>query len=350
MKSKYWDEQTIDKIRKGYYSASYFNKTKEIILEEKDLKIVTMQIFQKNDGAILCGINQVIELLRLGTGYFENGKWISKWNALTVKTLKDGSILKSRQSIMHIIGPYAYFAQLESLYLGILARQTRIATNARRIVKAAKGKPVLFFTDRFDYFLNQESDGYAANLGGVTNVCTKAHGSWLKTEPVGTIPHSLIAINNGNTVKAATKFNQYFPKNNLIALVDFNNDCVNESLKTARAFGNKLWGVRLDTAENLIDKSLQKLVEKNNKLHGVNPTLVKMVRKALDKEGFNKVKIIASGGFNQDKIIWFEKEKTPVDIYAVGSAMLDGKNDFTADIVKVKDKKIAKFGRKLMKI
>lgn len=347
MESKYWDGGTIDKIRKGYYTASYFNKTKEILLKEKDLQKVTMQIFQKNNGAILCGVKQVIELLRVGTGYFKNGEWVSKWNTLTVKALKDGDALKSRQPVIHIKGPYAYFAHLESLYLGILARQTKIATNARNIVKAANKKPVLFFADRFDYFLNQEADGYAANIGDVTNVCTKAQGNWFKAEPVGTIPHSLIAVSGGNTVKASTKFNKYFPKNNLIALVDFNNDCVNEALKTAGEFGNQLWGVRLDTAENLVDKSLQKLVEKNNELHGVNPTLVKRVRKALDKNGFNHVKIIVSGGFNRDKIVWFEKEEAGVNIYAVGSAMLDGKNDFTADIVEVEGKKIAKFGRRL---
>jgi nicotinate phosphoribosyltransferase len=234
MKSKYWDEKTIIKIRQGYYSANYFNKTKEILLREKDLRTVTMQIFQKNDDATLCGINQVIELLRIGAGYFKNGKWISKWNTLTIKALKDGDILKGLQPVMHIKGSYAYFAQLESLYLGILARQTRIATNSKNIVKAANKKPVLFFADRFDYFLNQELDGYAASIGGVANVCTKAHGSWIDKEPVGTIPHSLIAISNGNTVEATTRFNIYFPKNNLIALVDFNNNCVNDTYRRSK--------------------------------------------------------------------------------------------------------------------
>ena len=350
MHSKYWDEKTIDKIRNGYYSASYFNKTKAILLREKNLKNVTMQIFQKNDGSILCGVNQVIELLKVGTGYFQNGRWISKFGDLQITALKDGTILKVREPVMHIKGPYAYFAHLESLYLGILARQTRIATNARKIVEAANEKPVLFFADRFDYFLNQELDGYAANLGGVSNVCTKAHGQWTAKNPVGTIPHSLIAVNNGNTVEAVIKFNQYFPKENLIALVDFDNDCVGESLKAAKAFGKKLWGVRLDTAENMVDQSLKKLTEHDHEYHGVNPTLVKLVRKVLDENKFQHVKIIVSGGFNREKITMFEKAKSPVDTYAVGSAMLEGKNDFTADIVMVEGKSLAKVGRKLKAI
>ena len=97
----------------------------------------------------------------------------------------------------------------------------------------------------------------------------------------------------------------------------------------------------------MVDKSLKKLPGKDAAHHGVNPTLVKMVREALNENGFNYVKIIVSGGFNKAKVELFEKENTPVDIYAVGSAMLEGKNDFTADIVQVNGKNIAKSGRKL---
>ncbi|OGG16876.1 hypothetical protein A3D77_06410 [Candidatus Gottesmanbacteria bacterium RIFCSPHIGHO2_02_FULL_39_11] len=39
--------------------------------------------------------------------------------------------------------------------------------------------------------------------------------------------------------------------------------------------------------------------------------LVKLVRKALDQEGFPYVKIVVFGGFDADKIALFEKEKTP---------------------------------------
>jgi len=345
MKLLSWDRFTIKKIRSGYYSAVYFNRTKEILLKEKKLDTVTMQIFQKNDDALLCGISHVIELLKIGTGYFENGKWISKWNTLKINALFDGDKTSKGEPVIHISGPYVFFAHLESLYLGILARETRIATNARNMVASANGKPVIFFADRFDYFLNQELDGYASQIGGVSAVCTAAQAKLIGSLPVGTIPHALIAINKGKINDAAESFRNVFPKDNLVALVDFDNDCVKTSLVAARQFGKKLWGVRLDTAENMVDKSLQKLTEQKNELHGVNPTLVKMVREALDRQNFQHVKIIVSGGFNNDKIKWFESQKSSVDTYAVGSSMLEGKNDFTADIVVVKGREIAKVGR-----
>lgn len=335
------DSLTISKIRKGYYSALYFNRTKEILLKDKNLKKVTMQIFQKNN-SVLCGIDEVVKLLKIGTGYWLNNKWVNKYKELVIKYLSDGDIICPWESVMHITGPYAYFAHLESLYLGILARRTLIASNARKAIQAAKGKPVIFFADRFDHYLNQEGDGYAAHIGGITTVCTQAHASWWKGKVAGTIPHALIAINNGDTLKSAKLFLKHI-KDNVIVLVDFDNDCINTALKVASALKNKLWGVRIDTAENMKDRSLAN--KSDNKYYGVNPTLIKLLRRKLNNKGFNHVKIVVSGGFNEEKIKYFEKLQTPVNAYGLGSALTKGNNDFTADIVMVEDKKISKNGR-----
>ncbi len=334
----FWDRATVNRIRRGYYSAAYFNRTKYILEQESDESIVTMQIFQWNDRSVLCGVDEVIELLRVGVGLWHNNRWISKRKTLTVSTLTDGDSISRREPIMHITGPYAYFAHLESLYLGILARRTMVATNTRRVVEAANGKPVLFFADRFDDFHNQEGDGYAAHIGGAAGVCTPAQASRWSGVPVGTIPHAIIAVNDGNTVKAAEAFSRHYPDVPLIALVDFDNDCVGTSLAVAKALGKKLWGVRLDTAGDMIDVSASS--------PGVNPTLVCRARQALNDAGHTHVKILVSGGFTAEKVRVFEKERAPADGYGVGSALVKGNNDFTADVVMVNGKKAAKVGRK----
>ena len=355
---KYFSQDTIEKIRRGYYTAVYFNRSKEILLGEGNLKKVTMQIFQKKEGSILAGIAEVRELLKEATGYFDppssrlnldsgEAKWVDKSNELEVSALRDGDRLSAWETVMHIKGPYAYFAHLESIYLGILARRTSVSTNTRKCVEAAsgkssdsEGKPIIFFADRFDYFLNQKGDGFAAKIGGASAVCTQAMTVWSGRDAVGTIPHALIAVYGGDTVKTAELFHKYYPEESLIALVDFNNDCLSESLSVARKLGEKLWAVRLDTAAELTDKSLE-----NKKLKGVTAELVRTVREALDKEGFSKVKIIVSGGFYPEKIAEFSKEKVPADGYGVGSGLIHGENDFTADVVEVEGEKIAKAGR-----
>jgi nicotinate phosphoribosyltransferase len=363
---KFFTEEHISKIRSGFYSAVYFNRTQNILLNEENFTPVTMQIFQKQNNQTVCGIDEVIELFHECAGYFDNGPWVNKFSELQIKALHDGDITGEWETVMHITGPYAYFAHLESIYLGILARRTKVATNTKKVVTAAGTKPVMFFADRFDYFLTQEGDGYAAKIGGVQGVATDAQASWFNGKGMGTIPHALIAINNGSEVAAAKQFAKHYPDVPLIVLVDFHNDCVQTSLEVARALGDKLWGVRLDTSEKLIDKSLQNqpvilngsdgshsierdssAMPQNDKkeLHGVNPQLVINVRQALTQEGFDNVKIVVSGGFNQEKIAWFEQEKTPVDIYGVGSSLLRGHAEFTADIVKVENKELAKEGR-----
>jgi nicotinate phosphoribosyltransferase len=78
---------------------------------------------------------------------------------------------------------------------------------------------------------------------------------------------------------------------------------------------------------------------------GVVPELVRKVREALDRAGHGQVRVVASGGFDAAKIADFEREGVPVDAYGVGSSLLLGANDFTADIVRVDGRPCAKVGR-----
>jgi nicotinate phosphoribosyltransferase len=78
---------------------------------------------------------------------------------------------------------------------------------------------------------------------------------------------------------------------------------------------------------------------------GVNHVLVEKVRGALDAAGHERVKIVVSGGFTPEKIRDFERRGMPVDAYGVGSSLLRGENDFTADIVMVDGSPCAKVGR-----
>jgi nicotinate phosphoribosyltransferase len=252
-----WDKKTIQKIRNGFFTARYFLRTRDILVSQKNSSYVIMQVFQKNDNAILCGIDEVVSLFTIGCGIYKKKRWQNLRKLVEFRSLKDGDSISANEPVLHITGPYYAFAHLESLYLGILARRTLVATNARRIVKAAAQKPVYFFADRFDHFLNQEGDGYTAHIGGVTGVCTDAHAAWWKGTPIGTMPHSLISLCQGNTVQAATLFIQQYPTIPLIVLVDFHNDCVHTAVQVARIFGKKLWGVRLDTSESIVDISLK---------------------------------------------------------------------------------------------
>jgi nicotinate phosphoribosyltransferase len=79
---------------------------------------------------------------------------------------------------------------------------------------------------------------------------------------------------------------------------------------------------------------------------GVNPVLVERVREALDRSGHERVRIVVSGGFDAPRIREFEALGAPVDSYGVGSALIRGENDFTADVVLTDGRPSAKVGRR----
>lgn len=325
----------VEKMRAGYYSDTYFNRAREILERDRYHPRVRMQVFQRND-SVLCGIDEALAVLKLCSGRSSpGGKWEDGWSALEVRALYDGESIAPLETVLSIEGDYGLFAHLETIYLGILARRTRIATNAREIVSAAKGKDVLFFPARYDHHLMQTGDGYAAYISGALGVSTDANAEWWGSRGMGTVPHALIAAYGGDTVLATMKFAQYVdPGVRLISLVDFDNDCVATSLAVARALGARLWGVRLDTSNTLVDKSLWSQMGTFTPT-GVVPELVRNVRNALDAAGFGAVKVVVSGGFDPEKIRRFEAGDVPADAYAVGSAFFagTGRFDFTADIV-----------------
>ena len=73
-----------------------------------------------------------------------------------------------------------------------------------------------------------------------------------------------------------------------------------------------------------------------------------MVRAALDEAGHRHVRIVVSGGFNAERIRCFERDQVPVDAYGVGSSLIRGENDFTADVVMVEGRPCAKVGREYL--
>src|SRR5579864_6275167 len=328
-------------MRAGYYTDAYFNHSRAALLADGRHPRVVMQVFQKRE-AYLGGVDEAIAILKLCS---------DDWDALTVHALYDGDPVAPYETVLTIEGDYTLFAHLETLYLGVLARRTLITTNVVRVLEAANGKPIIFMPARHDHHRVQTGDGYAAYVAGqVTGaeigVTTDEQATWWGGRGLGTVPHSLIASYGGNTVLAATKFAEWAPPGmRVTVLVDFENKSVETALEVARALGDRLWGVRLDTSENLVDFSLVDEMG-DFKPTGANERLVRKVRDSLDADGFERVRIVVSGGFTVEKIGAFEQSGVPVDAYGVGSSLMRGANDFTADVVLTDGRQSGKFGRR----
>ncbi len=331
----------VEKMREGYYTDAYFNHTRSALLADGRHPRVLVQVFQRKH-AMLGGLDEALAILELCS---------DDRDALTVHALRDGDRVEPWETVMTIEGDYTLFAHLETVYLGVLARRTLISTNTARVLEAARGKPIIFMPARHDHHRVQTGDGYAAHvagamLGAEIGVTSDAQASWWGGRAVGTVPHALIAAYGGNTVLAATKFAEWASDDfHITVLVDFDNDSVQTALDVARALGPRLWGVRLDTSSQLVDRALWDEMGDFDP-RGVNERLVAKVRDALDADGFERVKIVVSGGFSVEKIEEFERHGVPVDAYGVGSSLIRGENDFTADVVMTDGRPSAKVGRR----
>lgn len=420
----------IERMRQGWYSDKYFeniNRMLTSLAKEKyfyagayhnlpqgisaekisvgDIE-VEMQWFTRRMGeTTVVGVDKSLEMLRHCTGYFDGDKFIDTSDKLEVWAVHDGTTVKydgdptKIQPVIKVRGRYRDFALIETPSLGILTRSSRVATNVYETLVASRGKPVLFFPARFDMHEVQAADGYAYNIAvqkfNVDKesdlgpfVSTDAQGDWWGGAGGGTVAHAAIASFLGDTAEAMMQFAHILPAHiPRIALVDFNNDSVRDTLRVLdslfakyrqlmdaknvdEAQKYKLYGVRLDTSGSLRDVSVQPLGDVALDL-GVNPRLVFNVRQAIDnawenwnlpqawkeagKEFCHNVKIVVSGGFNPEKIRKFEKLEVPVDIYAVGSYLFNNSNatstDYTSDVVRVKIHgqwmDMAKVGRKV---
>ncbi len=419
----------IERMRRGWYSDKYFENIGRMLtvlasegyiysgqyhnlpsdVSAQDIPVgdieVEMQWFTRRAGnTIVVGVDKSLEMLRYCTGYWNGDQFVDTSDKLQVWAVQDGTVVKSdgnplnAEPVIKVRGRYRDFALLETPTLGVLTRSSRVATNVYETLMAARGKPVLFFPARFDLHEVQAADGYAYNIAIQrfnmdfshqigSFVSTDAQGDWWGGAGGGTVAHAAIASFLGDTAEAMMQFGRVLPANiPRIALVDFNNDSVRDTLLVLEVMFRKyqelcdlgdqagaakyvLYGVRLDTSGSVRDVSVAPLGDPALDL-GVNPRLVFNVRQGLDSasESWNlpaawkeaaraycrNVKIVVSGGFNPEKIRRFEKLGVPVDIYAVGSWLFNNNGntvtDFTGDVVRVKVHgewiDMAKVGRK----
>jgi nicotinate phosphoribosyltransferase len=397
-----------ERMRRGWYSDHYFNNMTSILsalaaqgyrfegqcpeltaqgVEVANVDVgnieVDMQYFTRRAPfSVVTGVDHALAIFKLCTGYVnDRGDFINTYDQLEIDALHDGCKVAPWEPVIRVRGRYRDFAVLETPTLGVLARRTRIATNVYQTLQAANGKPILFFPARFDVHEAQPGDGYAyriavevwnqeqhGNLGMF--ISTEAQGDWWGEKGGGTVAHAYLLCFLRDTAEAMLQFAKVIPADvNRVVLVDVNNDCVGDSVKTAIAMFQRyrelidagrpdeaaryvLFGVRPDTSGNMIDQSIVPLGDPKLDC-GVNPRLVHHIRQALDdlaenlelpaswleraRQYFQSIQIVATGGFNPQRIAQFEAMGVPVNIYGVGSYLFEGENnDFTADVVRVK--------------
>ncbi len=237
---------------------------------------------------------------------------------VTVYAMREGTLFLPREPLMVVEGPYCEFAELETAILGVLRHESSIATKAARIRLAAGDKTVLFFGLRALHPAIAPMADRAAYIGGVDGVAGLASEKYLGLRAQGTMPHALIIV-FGDPVKAWKAFDEHVePEVPRIALVDTFYDERYEALLAARALGEKLSGVRLDTPSSR---------------RGNMRRIVEEVRWTLDLHGYTHVKILVSGGLDEEQV---RQLRDVADGFGVGTSIAFPPSvDISMDIVEV---------------
>ncbi|MCD6478585.1 MAG: nicotinate phosphoribosyltransferase [Candidatus Diapherotrites archaeon] len=314
------------------YIDKYFLRSKTILKRDGLNPRVKYQIFFQKGPGIVCGIDEAIAIIR---------KYAEHPEEIEIKALYDGEPYRPKETIMTIEGPVQELIDLETLYLGVLSTGTTIASNMHEICSVAKDKDVFYFGARHWRFDSDREISYAAWVGGARGVSTDIGASSFGEKGMGTIPHALVLIYE-DTVKTAQRFAHYFAKEaKVVALVDTYNKEITDSLRAARALGEKLYAVRIDTAGENIGEGCRKGF-------GVTVELARKVRAALDREGFEHVRIFLSSGFNAKKVREFVEAEQKYGKFfdAIGTGSIFENIRFaTADIVEKDGRPCHKVGR-----
>ena len=302
-------------IEQGLTSDIYFIRTRDL-LSSMDLAstVVTAEVFSSREG-VLAGIDETLYLLRDRN--------------LEIWALAEGDSMAAKEVVMRIKGRYSDFGIYETALLGILSSSSGWATAASKCKEAAGGRKVISYGARHLHPAVAPVMERAAVIGGA-DACSCVLGALLLgRSPVGTVPHAAFLI-AGDTVELAKAYDQFVSADDpRIILVDTFKDEAEESLRVAKALGEKLNGIRLDTP---------------GERGGVTAGLVKEVRARLDQAGFRHVQIVVSGGLTLERIT--ELAEAGADIFGVGSYISRFPAiDMTMDLKEVNNSPVAKRGR-----
>jgi nicotinate phosphoribosyltransferase len=270
---------------------------------------------------VFAGLGEVVDLLR--------GRRVDVW------ALPEGSVFRSEdlngveEPVMVIRGPYSEFAVLETAILGVLSYSCGVATAAARVKVAAEGSPVYAFGIRRMHPALAAVSDRAAYIGGMDGFSGVAAAKRLGVAPVGTMPHSFILV-YGDQESAWSAFDRYAPPEvPRTLLCDTFSDEKDEVTRAAKLLGQRLSAVRLDTPKSR---------------RGDFEHIVREVRWELDRLGLRHVKIMVSGGLDENSIR--KLKKAGADIFGVGTSVAAARViDFSMDLCEIEGKAVSKRGR-----
>lgn len=240
-----------------------------------------------------------------------------------IEAMPEGTIAFANEPLVRVTAPLIEAQIIETLLLNQINFQTMIATKAARVVLAAKGDgdSVLDFSPRRDHGVDAAMKAARASaiagLGGTSNVAAAMRYG---LRPVGTMAHSFV-LSFESEEEAFECFLCNNPDNALLLVDTYDTiEGVRRAIDVSSRVGIPLTGIRIDS--------------------GDLGALSRQARRVLDKAGFERTRIVASGDLEEHKIGEMCRAGVPIDLWGVGtelgtsrdSPVVDGVYKIVADL------------------
>ncbi len=288
--------------------------------------------YRKNpDGAgfvIVAGLDQVIQYIKElkftdeDIAYMRSKKIFNEEFLLYLKNFKfsgdiyaipEGTPVFPNEPLVTVKAKALEAQLLETMILLTINHQSLIATKANRIVRAAKGRPVMEFGAR-------RSQGYdgaiygarAAYIGGVAGTATTLADKEFGVPALGTMAHSWIQMFE-NEFDAFKSYAEIYPDGCTLLIDTYNviKSGVPNAIRIAKEvlepMGKRLGGVRIDSGDIAY--------------------LSKRCRKMLDEAGLMDCKIVASNSLDEYIITDLIDQGAKVDSFGVGERLITAKSE-----------------------
>jgi nicotinate phosphoribosyltransferase len=379
MKPKAFDMEhwPVEEADIAAWTDHYFRRTKEAVGRFGDLT-VTYAVFMRRPvlSAPRLAMDWLHEMaarrnVRFGVELrYEEGKWVG-----------------AGEPLLYVTGPLYHLVDLETLLLQKLGSPCVAAYNAYTMCADLPHVAFMAMDARHCAGTEMaEAMAYAASVGsararrkvgavGFTANATDATARYFGADGgKGTMPHALVGY-AGSTLRAAEMFDECYPGEPMTVLVDYFGREITDMLTVCRRFPRRAsegkLSVRLDTPggrfiEGLDPPASYAVLERNApeavrgfrtepELRylvgpGVSAAALWTLREALDAEGFDRVKIVASTGFGPAKCKIMADAKAPVDMIGTGSYLPERWSETyaTADIVAYDGEPRVKVGREFL--
>jgi nicotinate phosphoribosyltransferase len=309
-----------EEIKSAAVADVYFHRTMEILRARglEDTPVHTEVAYKTSDQEewfVVAGLDEVAGLL--------------EGVEAEVRAVPEGTICRPNEPVLTLSGPYGAFAEHETAILGLLCQASGVATAAARCKMAADERQLVSFGARRMHPSITPMIERAAYLGGCDGVAVELAADRLGIPASGTIPHALVLI-LGSTAEAARAFDEVVSEDvPRTILIDTFDDEKFGALIAAHAIPDAIYAIRADTPGNR---------------RGNFRDLLQEVRWELDRNGFEHVKIFASGGIDVENILHLN----PVcDAYGVGGEIASASMiDYSLDIVEVNGEDRSKRGKR----